>query len=132
MDKKIILVVEDQPDIRTLVRMTLDFGNYEVHEANNGEMGLHMVKGIRPHLVLLDVMMPGLLDGYQVCARIKEDPGVAATPVVMLTARGQQADFEAGRQAGADAYLTKPFSPLELIDTVEDRLRAVRQARMVS
>lgn len=125
MGKKIILVVEDQPDIRKLIRMTLDFGDFEVHEADNGETGLHMVKSLRPNLVLLDVMMPGLLDGFQVCRRIKDDPFTAATPVVMLTARGQQADFEAGRAAGADAYLTKPFSPLELIDTVEARLQDV-------
>lgn len=132
MEKKVILVVEDQPDIRKLVRMTLDFGDFEVHEADNGEMGLHMVKAIRPHLVLLDVMMPGLLDGYQVCTRIKQDPAISATPVVMLTARGQQADFEAGRQAGSDAYLTKPFSPLELIDTVEEWLRATEKARVAA
>lgn len=123
MEKKIVLVVEDQPDIRKLIRMTLDYGDYEVHEADNGDLGLHMVHGIRPDLVLLDVMMPGSLDGYQVCERVKRDPRTAALPVVMLTARGQQADFDAGRVAGADAYLTKPFSPLELIDTVEAQLR---------
>lgn len=122
MSKTVILVVEDQPDIRKLIRLTLDFGDYEVHEADNGEAGLHQVHALRPALVLLDVMMPGLLDGYQVCAKIKGDPRTRATPVVMLTARGQQSDFEAGRAAGANAYLTKPFSPLELIDTVEKLL----------
>ncbi len=123
MSKKIILIVEDQPDIRKLIRMTLDFGDYEVHEADNGEAGLHLAKGLRPNLVLLDVMMPGLLDGYQLCRAIKADPWTAAIPVVMCTARGQQADFAEGRAAGAQAYLTKPFSPLELIDTVEAQLR---------
>ncbi len=123
MSKNIILIVEDQPDIRKLIRMTLDFGDYEVHEADNGEAGLHLARAIRPNLLLLDVMMPGLLDGYQVCRAIKGDPWTAAIPVVMLTARGQQADFAEGLAAGAQAYLTKPFSPLELIDTVDAQLR---------
>ena len=124
--KKIVLVVEDQPDIRKLIRMTLDFGDYEVHEADNGASGLRMVDGLHPHLVLLDVMMPGDLDGFQVCERIKRDPARAATMVVMLTARGQQADLATGTKAGCDGYLTKPFSPLELIDTVDELLQ--RQA----
>jgi len=81
-----------------------------------------MVKALRPDLVLLDVMMPGSLDGYQVCQKIRQEPGLCNIPVILLTARGQQADFEMGRQAGADAYLTKPFSPLELIDTVDSQL----------
>ncbi|MCB1954726.1 MAG: response regulator [Rhodocyclaceae bacterium] len=121
---KIILIVEDQADIRKLIRMTLEFGDYELHEADNGASGLRMVEGLKPHLMLLDVMMPGELDGFQVCERVKSNPGLAATKVVMLTARGQQTDLEAGENAGADAYLTKPFSPLELIDTVEAMLEA--------
>ncbi|WP_374259824.1 response regulator transcription factor [Zoogloea sp.] len=125
--KSIVLVVEDQPDIRKLIRMTLDFGEFEVHEAENGVSGLRMVGAVRPHIVLLDVMMPGELDGFQVCRRIKDDRELGTTMVVMLTARGQQADLDAGREAGADAYLTKPFSPLELIEKVEALLE--RQAR---
>lgn len=120
--KKIILVVEDQPDIRKLITMTLEFGDYEVHEADNGAAGLKLVAALRPNVVLLDVMMPGELDGFQVCERIKHDPATAATMVAMLTARGQQSDFETGSKAGCDAYLTKPFSPLELIDTVDSLL----------
>lgn len=118
-DRKVILIVEDQSDIRKLIRMTLELGSSEIHEADNGEAGWHMVKALRPDLVLLDVMMPGSLDGYQVCQKIRQEAALRQTPVVLLTARGQQADFEMGRQAGADAYLTKPFSPLELIDTVD-------------
>lgn len=120
--KKIILVVEDNPDIRMLITMTLDFDEFELHEADNGSSGLRMARALRPHLVLLDVMMPGELDGYQVCEKIKADPSLSNTSVVMLTARGQQSDLEAGQAAGCDAYLTKPFSPLELIDTVENIL----------
>jgi len=125
--KSIVLVVEDQPDIRKLIRMTLDFGEFEVHEAENGVSGLRMLGAVRPNIVLLDVMMPGELDGFQVCRKIKDARETAGTMVVMLTARGQQADLNAGRDAGADAYLTKPFSPLELIDKVESLLE--QQAR---
>lgn len=126
MSSKVILVVEDQPDLRKLIRMTLDFGDYEIHEADNGVGGLRMAEGVRPNVVLLDVMMPGELDGYQVCERIKKHPVLGHVMVVMLTARGQQADLQAGEAAGCDAYLTKPFSPLELIDTVDALLE--RQA----
>ncbi|MFN4324778.1 MAG: response regulator transcription factor [Azonexus sp.] len=121
-DRKVILIVEDQSDIRKLIRMTLEIGYSELHEADNGEAGWHMVKALRPDLVLLDVMMPGSLDGYQLCQKIRQEPGLRHIPVIMLTARGQQADFEMGRQAGANAYLTKPFSPLELIDAVDAHL----------
>ncbi len=114
-----ILIVEDQADICKLIRMTLEFGDFEIHEAHDGEAGLNMARAIRPQVMLLDVMMPGLLDGYQVCARIKQDPDLKHIQVVMLTARGQATDLEAGATAGADAYLVKPFSPLELIERVE-------------
>ena len=114
-----ILIVEDQTDICKLIRMTLEFGDFEIHEAHDGEAGLNMARAVRPHVMLLDVMMPGLLDGYQVCSRIKQDPDLKQIQVVMLTARGQATDLAAGSAAGADAYLVKPFSPLELIDRVE-------------
>jgi DNA-binding response OmpR family regulator len=114
-----ILIVEDQPDICKLIRMTLEFGDFEIHEANDGETGLNMARAIKPHVMLLDVMMPGLLDGYQVCTRIKQDADLKSIQVVMLTARGQATDLAAGESAGADAYLVKPFSPLELIERVE-------------
>lgn len=116
---KIILVIEDQPEIRKLIRMTMDYDGFEVHEADNGDSGLKMIKALLPSVVLLDVMMPGLLDGLQVCEGVRADPKVAKTPIVMLTARGQQSDIEAGRRAGCNDYLTKPFSPLQLIETVE-------------
>lgn len=121
--RNLILIIEDQPDIRSLIRMTLEMGDNEIHEAENGDSGWHMVCALRPDLVLLDVMMPGTLDGYQVCQKIRSEPAISATPVIMLTARGQQSDFEKGKKVGASAYLTKPFSPLELIDTVESHLQ---------
>jgi len=121
------LIVEDQPDIRKLIVMTLEFEDLELHEADNGDDGWRLAQGLRPQIMLLDVMMPGELDGYQVCRKVKADPVLArTTKVVLLTARGQQADLEQGQKAGCDAYLTKPFSPLELLDTI-DRLCAVTQ-----
>jgi two-component system, OmpR family, phosphate regulon response regulator PhoB len=116
---KKILIVEDQPDIRKLIRMTLEFEDYEIHEAADGAFGLRMASAVGPDLVLLDVMMPGELDGLQVCQRIKSDPKLAGLKVVLLTARGQARDREAGQLAGADDYLVKPFSPLQLIETIE-------------
>jgi len=114
-----ILITEDQPDICKLIRMTLEFGDFEIHEAHDGESGLNMARAIQPAVMLLDVMMPGLLDGYQVCQRIKQDPALKHIKVIMLTARGQATDLAMGEAAGADAYLVKPFSPLELIERVE-------------
>ena len=114
-----ILIVEDQADIRKLIRMTLEFGDFELHEASDGESGLNLARAVRPQVMLLDVMMPGLLDGYQVCRHIKADPQLRSIQVIMLTARGQATDVATGESAGADAYLVKPFSPLELIDRVE-------------
>lgn len=116
---KRILIIEDQPDIRKLIHMTLEFESYEIHEASDGGFGLRMAKALRPDLVLLDVMMPGELDGLQVCQCIRKTPELARIKVVLLTARGQASDREAGAQAGADEYLVKPFSPLQLIDVIE-------------
>jgi CheY-like chemotaxis protein len=116
---KRILIVEDQADIRKLIRMTLEFEDYEIHEASDGTQGLHLARGCRPDLVLLDVMMPGEMDGLQVCQALRQDAQLRAAKIVLLTARGQARDREAGQQAGADEYLVKPFSPLQLIDTIE-------------
>ena len=124
--KKIILVVEDQPEIRKLICMTMDYDGFEVHESDNGDSGLKMIKALRPGVVLLDVMMPGSIDGFQVCERVRADPEIAHTPIVMLTARGQQSDILTGSRVGCDEYLTKPFSPLQLIEIVERLLEKGR------
>lgn len=119
-----LLVVEDQPDIRNLIRATLEYEDYELHEAEDGASGLHKARALRPALMLLDVMMPGELDGIQVCERIKHDSATKHIKVVLLTARGQKTDLQTGQAAGCDAYLVKPFSPLQLIETVEQLLSA--------
>ena len=120
---KRVLIVEDQADIRKLIRMTLEFEDYEIHEAADGSFGLSMARDKRPDFVLLDVMMPGELDGLQVCQHLKSDPALRHVKVVLLTARGQSRDREAGQRAGADQYLVKPFSPLQLIETIERPLQ---------
>lgn len=122
--KQNILIVEDQADIRRLIRLTLDRPGLDLHEAENGDDGLNLARQLAPKVLLLDVMMPGNLDGYQVCAQVKADPALGRTRVIMLTARSQGDDIMTGFQCGADAYLTKPFSPLELADTVEELLQA--------
>lgn len=116
------LIVDDQPDIRKLILMTMEAEDFELHEADNGEDAWRLAQSLRPAVVLLDVMMPGSLDGYQVCEKIKNDSTLQSmTKVILLTARGQRTDIERGQAVGCDAYLVKPFSPIELLDTV-DRL----------
>lgn len=116
---KRILIVEDHADIRKLVRLTLEFEDYEIHEAANADEGLEAVRRLRPDLLLLDVMMPGKLNGLDLCRLVKTDLSLGRPQVVLLTARGQSQDVEAGMNAGADAYLLKPFSPLKLIETID-------------
>ncbi|MBI3533302.1 MAG: two-component system response regulator [Curvibacter sp. PD_MW3] len=122
--KRNILIVDDQPDIRKLILMTMESEDFALHETDNGVDALRLAQNLRPAVVLLDVMMPGGLDGYQVCEKIKSDEALkSTTKVVLLTARGQRTDVERGQSVGCDAYLVKPFSPIELLDTV-DRLVA--------
>ncbi len=122
--KRNALIVDDQPDIRKLILMTMESEDFELHETDNGVDALRLAQNLRPSVVLLDVMMPGGLDGYQVCEKIKANEVLReGTKVILLTARGQRTDVERGQAAGCDAYLVKPFSPIELLDTV-DRLVA--------
>lgn len=113
-----ILIVDDQPEIRNLLAITLDADNYEIHHANNWVTALAMTRAIKPDLVLLDVMMPGEFDGLEVCKRIKHDEKLSSTIILIISARAQVTDRYKALEAGADDYLTKPFSPLALIDKV--------------
>jgi CheY-like chemotaxis protein len=118
-----VLVCDDEPVLRMLVRATLDQGNYTVIEACDGDEALARTRSHRPDLILLDMMMPGR-SGSDVLAELRADPATAETPVIMLTARAQAADREAMNAAGANHYLTKPFSPVGLAALVEAVLRA--------
>jgi two-component system phosphate regulon response regulator PhoB len=116
---KKILIVDDHADIRRLIRMTLEFEAYDVSEAEDGESALLMAMQVQPDLVLLDVMMPGSVNGLQVCDTLKSLP--KPPRILLLTARGRSEDLEAGLQAGADAYMVKPFSPLKLMETIDQQ-----------
>jgi CheY-like chemotaxis protein len=116
-----VLVCDDEPVLRMLVRATLDQGNYTVVEACDGDEALVRTRSDRPDLILLDMMMPGR-SGSDVLRELRADPATAKTPVIMLTARAQASDREAMNLAGADHYLTKPFSPVGLASLVEELL----------
>ncbi|HEV8533884.1 MAG TPA: response regulator [Methylomirabilota bacterium] len=113
-----ILVVDDEPPIVDLVRFTLEDADVRVVEASDGAEALVVARRTIPDLVLLDVHMPRL-DGFEVCRQLRSEPALARIPIVMLTAAGREADRARGRAAGADEYLTKPFSPLALLALVE-------------
>ncbi len=115
---KKILIVEDHADIRRLIRMTLEIEAGEIHEAGDALGGWETARALAPDLILADVMMPGLLDGLDLCRAVKNDPKLRRVPLVLLTARDSEADRDVGLEAGADAYLVKPFSPLRLLDVL--------------
>jgi two-component system, OmpR family, phosphate regulon response regulator PhoB len=121
-----ILIVDDQADLRKLIRLTLQPANFQVFEAITGLEALEKAQTILPDLVLLDVMMPGDLNGYGVCRALKAQVQFARTKVILLTARGQQADLELGHASGADDYLVKPFSPTQLLNLVHASIQPVR------
>lgn len=116
-----VLLCDDEAVLRQLVRATLGVGEYRILEASDGDEALHLLREHRPDLVVLDMMMPGR-SGLEVLRELRSDSDLARTPVVMLTARAREADQEAAAEAGADRYLAKPFSPLELLSVVEDLL----------
>ena len=122
MAREKILVVDDEADIVELVRYNLAQEGFEVICASSGEAALEMVSKEKPSLVVLDLMLVGI-SGLKVCKRIKGDPATKAVQVVMLTAKGEDSDIVTGIEAGADDYVTKPFSPKVLIARVKLALR---------
>lgn len=119
-----ILVTDDQADLRRLVRWALELlaVDFELEEASNGSLALAKAREHKPDIMLLDVMMPGGVDGLEVCSQVKADPALARTKVILLSAKGQSSDINAGLAAGADAYMVKPFSPMRLLEMVEEML----------
>ena len=112
-----VLVVDDEPFICRSLSFVLRKDNYEVVEARNGEEGLQAIRDHRPDLVFLDVMMPKL-NGFEVTRAVKADPELAAIKIILLTAKGQDSDRATGEEAGADDYMTKPFSPTKILERV--------------
>jgi DNA-binding response OmpR family regulator len=118
-----ILLVDDEPYIIRSLSFVLEREGYWVETARNGEEALHKIRELHPCLVFLDIMMP-VKNGYQVCAEVREDPEIANTHIIMLSAKGQQVDRERGLLGGTDDYITKPFSPREIIALVRTIVKA--------
>jgi two-component system phosphate regulon response regulator PhoB len=116
-----ILIAEDDSTVRALIRMTLDSGQTEILEVEDGTAALEVARTELPELIFLDWSMPGS-SGIEVCSALRGDPRTAQIKVVMLTARSDKRDREAGFAAGADDYITKPFSPVQLLDKVTEVL----------
>jgi DNA-binding response OmpR family regulator len=113
-----VLVADDDPDIRDLVVLKLELAGMEVLAAEDGTEALRKAREGHPDLIVLDLMMPGM-SGLDVCRELRQDPAFAKVPIIMLTAKAQESDVEAGFEVGADDYVPKPFSPRELLARVK-------------
>ena len=126
MAGKRVLVVDDDRVIQQLLEVNLELEGYEVvGSALDGLEALELARKLRPDVILLDIMMPKL-DGLEVCRRLKADTKLSKIPVILLSARAQDMDVREGLEIGADAYLTKPFDPVELLDVVGRLIRGER------
>jgi len=119
MDKRRILIVDDEKDLVRVVTARLEFAGYEVIAAYDGLEGLEKARSEKPDLIVLDVMLPKL-DGYRICALLKNDNRYMKIPVIMFTARAGAKDMETGKEVGADAYMTKPFEPQTLLERIKE------------
>src|SRR4051812_28441151 len=122
MNKGTILIIDDEKDLIELVRFNLDKEGYDVISASDGQTGLEIAQRHKLDLIVLDLMMPGM-EGLEVCRRLRSDPRTGRIPVIMLTAKATEADRIVGLEMGADDYITKPFSPRELVARVKAILR---------
>ncbi len=116
------LVIEDEPDLLEVIQYNLEREGHKVIPCRNGEQGLSRIRTDNPDLVILDLMLPGM-DGVEVCRQVKSDPVTRAIPIIMVTAKSEESDIVLGLGIGADDYLTKPFSPRELVARVKVVLR---------
>lgn len=113
--RQAIVMVEDNADLRELIRLTLSHDSFDLFESDTADRAKDLIMAIRPEFVLLDIMVPGEIDGFGLCRWIKADEGLSTTWVIIVSAKGQAVDLQEGEKAGADAYLVKPFSPLKLL-----------------
>ena len=121
-----ILIVDDEPDIVDLVSYNLNKQGFRITTASDGEQALHKIRKDRFDLVVLDLMLPGI-QGVELCRIIRNDPKTADTPIIMLTAKGEEVDRIIGLESGADDYMTKPFSSRELIARIKAVLRRTQE-----
>ena len=119
---KKLLIVDDEPGIRKLVNSTLRLSGYQIFQAESGQKAIQIARAERPDLIIMDITMPGDIDGLEATHILKNDPETKGITIIILTARIQEADLEKGLKAGADDYFTKPFSPLALIKKMEEVL----------
>ena len=117
-----VLVVDDDPVIQKLLKVNFEMEGYSVVTAGDGAEGLEAVRNNAPDVVILDIMMPKM-NGLEVLSALKQDTDTASIPVILLSAKAQSSDVQAGLDRGADAYVTKPFDPLELLDRVSEFLK---------
>ena len=122
MDKKRILIVDDEGDLRNMLRFRLVAMNYEISEAVDGQEGLDKARSENPDLIILDLMLPKM-DGYKVCRMLKFDEKYKHIPIIMFTARAQEKDKKIGKEMGAEAYITKPFEPEVLLSKIKELLK---------
>jgi CheY-like chemotaxis protein len=122
-----ILIVDDQPAVRELVKVTLEEGSYQIFSAQNGQEALEIARAKHPDIILLDIKMPGSgVSGLEVCRYLKEDSTTANIYIIIISASGQKDDIEAGIIAGANDYFTKPFSPIALINKIESVVETLK------
>lgn len=117
MPGETLLVVDDDPVIQKLLQVNFEMEGYQVVLAGDGVEAMEKAAEVRPALIVMDVMMPRM-DGLEAAGRLKADSATASIPIIILSAKAQDADVKAGRSTGADEYMTKPFDPLELLDRV--------------
>jgi len=115
-----VLIADDELRLRKVVSLHLKKSGFDVFEAGNGQQAVDLVKEVEPDIIVLDVMMPEKT-GLEACAEIKSDENFKNIPIILLTAMAESDDIKKGKEAGADEYLTKPFSPKELIDIIKSR-----------
>ena len=118
---KRVLIADDEPNIVTSLEFLMEQAGLEVRVARNGQEAIELAASFQPDLILLDVMMP-VLNGYQVCQRLKSDPKLSQARVLMLSAKGRDVEVAKGLELGADGYITKPFSTRELVAKVRELL----------
>ncbi|OGW69141.1 MAG: hypothetical protein A2036_00245 [Omnitrophica bacterium GWA2_50_21] len=121
MPRKKILIVDDEPDLVHMISNRLKASGYEVLSALDGQAGLELAKTTRPDLIILDLMLPRM-DGYKVCSYIKKDSRYSKIPILLFSAKAQEEDIKMGEEAGADAYIVKPFEAQALLDKIKTLL----------
>src|SRR3990172_8263505 len=126
---KTVLIVDDKVFVRLLLEATLDDGSWRFLFADNGPDALRMARTLEVFLILLDIGLAGKMDGLEVCRQLKADPATAGILIALISGYGEPADIEAGLAAGADAYFTKPFSPLAILEWLEQRGQGKRLER---